>query len=1370
MRYVQLAFAWACSGALMTRAAPFVDYEALRGATPASDRLNMLGGQRDEGLVATFEFEDLLSYSYEYGEASRTVAEEDRCPKTRKQKEECLNANDKDEDECSNLIEAHERCMRLERLKIASSADGGFGVDFNLGNMNFGPDSDLGLSNSGRRDGYYVNAASFQGFTDLGFLGASVAPAGDVDGDGVDDIIIGAPGVRHVYVLFGSSEYDSSARRRRLQSKYPPWADQKSNVGTFETAINALGENAFMILREDNTDQEDSAFGSQVTTAGDVNGDGFDDILIGASGDGVGSSLVSQGRVYVFFGGDRTTLTGHGAWDLTSSGHTGFPIERGFRIEGDANFRGVGQSISGGFDLNDDGFDDFLIGVETDSKNGHVDDVGEAVLVYGTNEFDRSILPLQNLAGKGGSMNPRGVILALKNKDGAGKKALLGLEMAALDDVNGDGHDDIAVGAPQYGDGGAAFVIFGGIQYHGTLFLDEMDGSDGFGILGAKKGDLCGGDVKKAGDFNGDGYGDIIVGAAGFEHRRGAAYIVLGRKHFGPTVRADISFRGDVAKDMAGYSVSSAGDVDGDGLDDVLIGAFTSSPQAREMAGTVYCVLGGSKKKGTFDLSDLNGFDGFTMYGEHSGDGAGFDVAAAADFNNDGIDDIIVSSVFQKGSASNKGGNAYVIFGQHFNSKAPTTMPTGPSAMPTPAPSRPTYSLGNEKLPFPSKVALSSIQGMSAGSILRGEETLPSIAFIGDVDFDGIDDFVAAADGKAYLIYGAANDDIFAGDLNSITTQTSGNFVGAAIEAPCSIQVVASAGDFNLDGHDDMALACPADNDSTGTVFVVFGGDGFPETNIISLESDMMLGVDYIQLQGGSNGDGFGSSLSTLDFNNDGYADVVIGAPQSSCAYVYYGMASTALSASIVDATTFGPTEGFRLTHDQSDLGSSVAGIGDINDDGYDDVAVGAPAAATVCVVFGNEYMRNDDAPAEYKCDDLDPDSDNSPGFMTFTSSEGGDKDSEERYIGVAVSAAGDVNGDSYADFLVGAPGVDHGSGMVYIMLGKPDNWKKKENTKKAMPIVSSLRRGALGSAVAGAGDINNDGLDDILIGASNGLDRTASEPGTAYVVFGSASLVPAHASIDVRMLDGSDGFALTGTNLGAQAGAAVALGTFDVNNDGIDDLMVGEPGAHQAFVLFGISVGTVDTHEPSQMPTTDTWVPTSSPKPTGGFPTPRPTKQPTPRPTPMPTGAFPTPMPTKDMPTPRPSTSTPTSPISPTAPTDGGGSTGSSSSSDSGSSSSSNSGGGVDAASAGIIGGVVAGAAVLFILAMVVYRNKSRDEQASLADDVDRITIEAEAARPQPTPVDQASMSSGVNDMSMVEAPASMVTDVQEKIIEADL
>mmetsp|Transcript_6925 Transcript_6925/g.20304 ORF Transcript_6925/g.20304 Transcript_6925/m.20304 type:complete len:444 (+) Transcript_6925:181-1512(+) len=136
-------------------------------------------------------------------------------------------------------------------------------------------------------------------------------------------------------------------------------------------------------------------------------------------------------------------------------------------------------------------------------------------------------------------------------------------------------------------------------------------------------------------------------------------------------------------------------------------------------------------------------------------------------------------------------------------------------------------------------------------------------------------------------------------------------------------------------------------------------------------------------------------------------------------------------------------------------------------------------------------------------------------------------------------------------------------------------------------------------------------------------------------------------------MFDGSDGFALTGTTVGAQAGAAVALGTFDVNNDGVDDLLVAEPGAHQAFLLFGMSSdGTealsvsasvpLPTSLPSQVPTTHTRAPTSSPKPTGGFPTSRPTKAPTPRPTPMPTGGFPTPMPTGSMPTPRP-TSMPT-------------------------------------------------------------------------------------------------------------------------------
>ena len=1178
----------ACYGASSSEAksASLADYGNLRGI--GGERLNMVDRSPDADLMATFEFEDLLSYSYDYGEASPGDA---------------------------------------------STALGGFGVDFNLGNMNFGPEGSL--TNTGRRDGYYVNAASFQGFEPDGTSGVSVAPAGDVDGDGMDDILIGAPGVKQAYVLFGSSGY--AAFRRQL------------TMGSFETAINALPDDGFIILREDNDDM-DSAFGSQVSTAGDINGDGYDDVLIAAS------NAKGYGRVYVFFGGARTTLTGHGAWDLTNSKH--FPLERGFRFEGDAEFLNLGVSVAGGFDMNNDGFDDFILGVIGGS---HEQQMGEVILVYGTDKFDRSILPIRNVAGTGGSMNPRGVRLSLKNKDGAGKRALVGIECAALDDVNGDGHDDVAIGASQYGTGGAVFVLFGGIQYHGTFYLDEIDGTDGFGILGANKGDNLGGDVKKAGDFNGDGYGDIVVGAPAFEHRRGAAYIILGRKHFGPTAHADITLRGDAFQDITGYSVSGAGDVDGDGLDDVLVGSFSASPQGRDMAGTIYCVLGGTKKQGIFDLADLNGFDGFKMYGEHAGDCAGYDVAAAGDFNNDGVDDLVVSAMLSNAGEVD-GGNTYVIFGSQFDAKVPTTMPTGPSSMPTPAPSHSRDSLGSGKLPFPARSPLGSIEENHAGAMFHGDKTLSSVVFPGDVDGDGIDDILAAADGDAYVIYGAADDDLYAawsGELDMIPKKKPDGTYGAAIIADCDIEVVSSAGDFNDDGFEDMALACPSNADGSGTVFIVFGGDAIKASTELS---DLVRGVDYVEITGGAESDAFGSSLSYLDFNADGYTDVVIGAPERDRAYVYFGGATADAASDVVQADNLAASEGFRISHeDNSELGAAVAGIGDINDDGYDDLAVGAPGAALVCVVFGNNMEEK----SLYDCGDLSPGS-NTPGFHTFTNPEEGDMEVEERHVGFSVAAAGDVDGDSYADFLIGAPGLDHGSGKVFIMLGK-DDWDKIENTKHAIPIVSSLRRGALGTAVAGAGDINNDGLDDILIGAANSLSSTSSEPGTAYVLYGTASLSdlsynqgvygshtetkePNQAGIDVRQLDGSDGFGLTGTEVGAMAGASVAFGSYDVNSDGVDDLVVVEPGAHQAYLLFGLSLeatpeiappsptskptsatlGQPTTAPTTLEPTPATWPPTSTKKPTGGFPTAKPTLQPTSRPTHMPTGGFPTPMPTE--------------------------------------------------------------------------------------------------------------------------------------------
>ena len=114
------------------------------------------------------------------------------------------------------------------------------------------------------------------------------------------------------------------------------------------------------------------------------------------------------------------------------------------------------------------------------------------------------------------------------------------------------------------------------------------------------------------------------------------------------------------------------------------------------------------------------------MYGEHAGDCAGYDVAAAGDFNDDGVDDLIVSAILSNAGAV-EGGAAYVVFGHTFDAKRPTTMPTGPSAMPTPAPSAPRHALGDGRLPFPASSALDTLEAKRAGAAFYGDATLQSL-------------------------------------------------------------------------------------------------------------------------------------------------------------------------------------------------------------------------------------------------------------------------------------------------------------------------------------------------------------------------------------------------------------------------------------------------------------------------------------------------------------------------------------------------------------------------------------------------------------------------------------------------------------------
>ncbi len=499
-----------------------------------------------------------------------------------------------------------------------------------------GAPSSINLSSLDGETGFRLDGAAA-----LDYSGRSVSSAGDVNGDGFDDVIIGATGVDQdggsysgaSYVVFGKA-------------------------GGFASTLDLSTLNGTTGFRLDGSKNESSGY--SVSSAGDVNGDGFDDVIVGAS-DAYYQSGFLAGASYVVFGkagGWASTL------DLSSlDGATGF------RLDGAESFDRSGFSVDSAGDVNGDGLADLIIGAPYANQNS-----GVSYVVFGKAGNWASTLDLSTLDGANGF-----------RLDGPAGNDRTGRSVASAGDVNGDGFDDVIIGSPRADShgtySGTSYVVFGKAGgFPSSVDLAALDGATGFRLDGVDGFDQSGISVASAGDVNGDGFDDLIVGAYLADligDGTGASYVVFGKAGQWAstfdlsTLDGTTGFRldGEANHDRSGRAVASAGDFNGDGFDDLIVGAPYASPDGTP-SGASYVVFG--KAAGfdaTLDLSTLEGTNGIRLDGVASADFCGRAVASAGDINDDGFDDLIIGALGAdpNGSAS---GASYVVFGGNFGASS----------------------------------------------------------------------------------------------------------------------------------------------------------------------------------------------------------------------------------------------------------------------------------------------------------------------------------------------------------------------------------------------------------------------------------------------------------------------------------------------------------------------------------------------------------------------------------------------------------------------------------------------------------------------------------------------------------------------------